>query len=516
MPTERHRVAPWQFHALFEKHAAKAADRVAVTLDGTEATYGWLDAAAERHAAALRAAGTRLGDRVVVYAELSLDMVAAVIGILKAGCCVVTTHPSFPRRKLVHQIDESDAAVLVTDSAEDAAGLFADTDLDAVVRVGGPVHHRSRPVGRARRGAGIEVRGDLAALFYTTGSSAAPKAATITHHNMIAAFEAVTGYHGITGDDVILSFVPIGADFGFYNIMMPLAVGGRVVLGKGVPEHPEQLVRLIAAQHVTAVHAFPSLLALLRMAEGLDERAVPSLRYLSSTGQRLPVEHIRALRRALPGVALYSMYGMTECKRICALPPEEVDRRPTSVGKPIPGVRAYLVGDDGELVMEPGAVGELAVAGDLVMQGYWRGPESTARVLRADLFGEDRVLFTGDLFSRDPDGFLYWASRRDDTFKRGMFNVNPHEIEARLREHPDVLDAAVVATPDEREGEVPVACVVARAGSALDAGALLRHCADRLDWHMVPVSIAFHDALPRTESGKTDRRALRRDPRRQE
>ncbi|GAB3440873.1 class I adenylate-forming enzyme family protein [Actinophytocola sediminis] len=500
---------------MFDEHAAKVADRVAVTLDGTEATYGWLDAAAERHAAALRAVGTRPGDRVVVYAELSLDVVAAVIGILRAGCCVVTTHPTFPRQKLIHQIDESDAAVLVTDGAEDAAGLLADTDLDAVIRVGGPAHHRHRPVGRTRRDAGIEVRGDLAALFYTTGSSAAPKAVTITHHNMIAAVEAVTGYHGITAEDVILTFVPIGSDFGFYNIMMPLAVGGRVVLGKGVPEHPEQLVRLIAEQHVTAVHGFPSVLALLRLAEGLDERAVPSLRYLSSTGQRLPVDHIRALRRALPGVALYSMYGMSECKRICALAPEEIDRRPTSVGTPIPGVRAYLVGDDGELVEEPGAVGELAVAGDLVMQGYWRRPEPTARVLRAGLFGEDRVLFTGDLFRRDPDGYLYWVARRDDTFKRGMFNVNPNEVEARLREHPDVLDAVVVAAPDDREGEVPVACVVARAGSALDAGALVAHCADRLDWNMVPASVAFLDALPRTPSGKTDRRALRRDLRRQ-
>jgi acyl-CoA synthetase (AMP-forming)/AMP-acid ligase II len=416
------------FHALFEENAANDAGRVAVTLDGVDASYGWLDAAAERHAARLRAAGARPGDRVVVYAELSLDVIAAVIGILKAGCCVVTTHPSFSRRKLVHQIDESDAAVLVIDRTEDADGLFADTDLNAVVRVGGSVHQRPAPVARARRGAGIEVRGDLAALFYTSGSSAAPKAATITHHNMIAAFEAVTGYLGITADDVILTFAPIGSDFGFHNIMMPLAAGGRVVLGNGLPERPEQLVRIIAEQHVTAVHAFPSLLAMLCAADGLDERAVPSLRYLSSTGQRLPVEHVRALRRALPGVPLHSMYGMSECKRICSLPPDEVDHRPTSVGKPIPGVRAYLVDDDGGLVAEPGAVGELAVAGDLVMQGYWRKPEQTARVLRADLFGEDRVLFTGDLFTRDTDGFLYWVSRRDDTFSRAMFKVNPHEV----------------------------------------------------------------------------------------
>ncbi|GAB2596141.1 hypothetical protein GCM10027168_31160 [Streptomyces capparidis] len=500
---------------LFESNARENPGRAALTVEGDAVTYGELNELADAYAAQLRETGAGPGDRVVVYADLSPDVVAAALGILKAGCCLVTTHPSFTRRKLVHQIGHCDAAVLVTDRAEDPGGLFADTDLAAVLPLGGggppgPAVPRPGPLGRDRRGPGIPVEGHPAAVFYTSGSSSAPKGVVISHRNMTAAFRAVTAHHGHTADDVVLSCTTIGSDFGFYNIVMPLAFGGRAVLLRGLPERPEELLETVAREGVTAVHAFPSLLALLCRVEDPARHPVPSLRYLSSTGQRLPAEHIRRLREAFPGVPLHSMYGLTECKRVCALPPSELDRRPGSVGLPLAGVRAFLVDEAGEPVEEPGAAGELAVVGEQVMQGYWGEPELTAEVLRTGLFGQERVLFTGDVFTRDEDGHLFWVCRKDDTFSRSMFKVNPHEVEARLREHPQVADAAVVPVPDEEAGQVPAACVVPRDGAALDAEQLRRHCAERLDWHMVPALVSFRDALPRTESGKTDRRALRR------
>ncbi|NGO71507.1 class I adenylate-forming enzyme family protein [Streptomyces boncukensis] len=498
-------------HSLFARQAAERPERAALTLDGAHTSYGRLNALAEEYAAALPLLGARPGDRVVVYAEISADVVAAVLGILKAGCCLATTHPAFGRAKLVHQIGETDAAVLVTDRAEELGDLFGVTDLDAVIPLGtgrgrAPLR-RPRPVARGRGGPGIPVEGPLAAVFYTSGSSADPKGVVISHANMSAAFTAVTGYLANTADDVVLSFSPIGADFGFYNIMMPLAYGGRAVFDRGLTDRPERIIETVNREGVTAVHAFPWVLARVCAHEDLGRFAIPSVRYLCSTGQRLPPEHTAVLRAAFPALRIHAMYGLTECKRVCGLPPEEIDRRPGSVGRPIPGVRATLVDDAGEPVTEPDTVGELAVSGELVMQGYWRRPELTAQVLTADPSG-GRTFRTGDLFTRDRDGCLHWVRRKDDGFGRAMFQVDPHEIEALLRGCEDVVDAAVVPVPDEQAGHVPAACVLVRERSAVGADELREFCAERLDWHMVPARIALYEEFPRTASGKTDRLAL--------
>lgn len=487
-------------HALFEATATAAPERPAVTIDGVTTTYGELNATADGHAAFLRELGLAQGDRVVIYAEPSADAVAAVIGVLKAGCCVVTTHPSFDRRKLVLQIADSDASVLVTDRPEHRDDLFADTDLDAVLLLGdGSTAVRRAP--RPRAGAGIAVDDDIAAVFYTSGSSADPKGVVIGHRAMTAAHRAVTGYLGTTADDVVLSYTPIGSDFGFYNVMMPLALGARVVLGSGWPDSPADLAAVIDDHGVTAVHAFPTLLGVLCQVDA----PMPSLRYITSTGQKLSAERSAALRRNLPHVALHSMYGLTECKRVAGLPPHELAERPSSVGRPIPGVRTYLVADGVE-VSE--GVGELVVAGDLLMQGYWRRPVETDLVLRRNVLGEEKVLFTGDLFRRDDEGRLHWLSRTDDVFSRSTLQVNPHEVEARLREHPGVADAVVVPVPDAGDGEAPLAVVVRAA--AVSERDLLDHCAAALDRHAVPIAVVFRDELPRTDSGKTDRRAIGR------
>jgi long-chain acyl-CoA synthetase len=201
------------------------------------------------------------------------------------------------------------------------------------------------------------------------------------------------------------------------------------------------------------------------------------------------------------------MYGLTECKRCTWLPPAELKRRPSSVGIAIPGTEAYVVDDRGERVA-PGETGELVIRGAHVMKGYWENPEATDKALRPGPFPWEKVLYTGDLFRTDDEGFLYFVGRKDDIIKSRGEKVSPKEVEAVLYALSGIREAAVVGVPDPILGMAIKAVVVADAGSGLTEQAIIRHCARHLEDFMVPKTVAFRDELPKTESGKISRRLV--------
>jgi acyl-CoA synthetase (AMP-forming)/AMP-acid ligase II len=198
------------------------------------------------------------------------------------------------------------------------------------------------------------------------------------------------------------------------------------------------------------------------------------------------------------------MYGLTECKRCTYLPPSELDRRPDSVGIPIPGTEAFVVDDDGH-VLASGEVGELVIQGPHVMRGYWRDNTATARALRPGPLPEIPALFTGDLFKRDDQGFLYFVGRRDDIIKTRGEKVAPKEVEAVLHAHPDVVEAVVTGVSDPVLGQAVFALVVVRDNSVSERE-LVRFCQQNLEDFMVPKFLKFAASLPKTDTGKVSRR----------
>jgi acyl-CoA synthetase (AMP-forming)/AMP-acid ligase II len=208
-----------------------------------------------------------------------------------------------------------------------------------------------------------------------------------------------------------------------------------------------------------------------------------------------------------PGARLYSMYGVTECKRCTYLPPEQLDVRPGSVGIPIPGTEAWIVDDSGERV-SPGNVGELVIRGAHVMKGYWENEEATRRALRPGPYPWERVLYTGDLFRADDEGYLYFVARKDDIIKTRGEKVSPREVENCLYEIPGVREAAVIGVPDPLLGNAIKALVAAEPESRLTERDVIRHCAARLEDFMVPKHIEFRSELPKSENGKIARRQL--------
>lgn len=495
-----------QFHDYVKDHAERTPDNIALTINGREITCGALDALACVVARQLVGTGMTTGDRVALHAPTSIETVACALGVMKAGFVLVLMHYGIASEKLIHQLNDIKAKTLIVPAGASLDELTGRVHLQFVLHMGDWQTSRFSGLNEAfpECGGGLE-GGEVRVIFHTSGSTKDSKGVAVSNSNMMAAYTAVSSYLGHFEDAVILNFSPLHFDYGFYNIMMPLLGGGHSVSEHALPEQPEQLLDLIQRRGVTGMHLLPPAVHYLLQANpnSFQSEKIKSLKYIASSGQALPPKHIEQLRSLLPGVAIYSMYGLTECKRVAYLSPEQLDRRPGSVGKPIPGVKVFLVDDAGQLITQPDCVGELVVAGDLVMLGYWNKPELTRQVIKNNLFGETRVYFTGDLFKRDSEQYLYFVGRKDHVFTRRTFQVNPREIEHVIVAHEAVSEAVVIPVPDDVAGHVPKACVVLKKGHELSADDLIRYCATQLDWYMVPAMVSFHEALPLNLNGKT-------------
>jgi len=326
----------------------------------------------------------------------------------------------------------------------------------------------------------------------------------MTHENVVAAATSITTYLENTPDDIVLNVLPLSFDYGLYQVLMAAKVGATLVLEKSFA-FPHAILERMRAERVTGFPLVPTMAALILQMKDIEPDSFPHLRYITNTAAALPPAHILRLQALFPRAKIFSMYGLTECKRCTWLPPEELSRRPGSVGIAIPGTEAYVVNENGERV-GPGVVGELVIRGPHVMKGYWEAPEATDRALRPGPFPWEKVLYTGDLFRTDEDGFLYFVGRKDDIIKTRGEKVSPKEIENVLYALPGVSEAAVVGVPDPILGMAIKAVVVA--DGSLSAQDVIRHCAKHIEDYMVPKEVEFRSELPKTDTGKISRRQV--------
>jgi acyl-CoA synthetase (AMP-forming)/AMP-acid ligase II len=327
----------------------------------------------------------------------------------------------------------------------------------------------------------------------------------LTHLNIVSAASSITTYLEASPRDVVLSVLPLSFDYGLYQVLMAFKVGATLVLERSFA-YPRAILETLIRERVTGFPIVPMMAAALVQMD-LSGYHFGSLRYLTSTAAALPTNHIQRLRSLFAPAKLYSMYGLTECKRVSYLPPEQLDVRPTSIGRGMPNEEVYIVDERGRRV-PPGIVGELVVRGSNVMKGYWELPEETARVLQPGSFPWERVLYTGDLFRMDEEGYLYFVGRKDDIIKTRGEKVSPREVEEVLHSLSDIAEAAVVGVPDPLLGEAVKAIVTLREGSVLSEQDLRRHCARNLEDFAVPKFVEFRKTLPKTPSGKIAKREL--------
>jgi acyl-CoA ligase (AMP-forming) (exosortase A-associated) len=503
--------------------ANRAPERLALMLMGDSLTYGQLGSSIERCACGLCALGLARQERVAIYLNNRFETVIACFGAARAGAIFVPVNPLLKAQQVAHILSDCAATVLITsvDRARDLESVLpALPALEHVVVVGDDAGAApgalawSRLLSLDGKPLHRVIDTDIAAILYTSGSTGRPKGVVLSHRNMVTGAKSVAGYLGNTADDRLLAVLPFSFDYGFSQLTTAALVGASVSLIDHL--FARDVIAAVARDRITGLAAVPPLwiqLAELEWPPGTDEH----LRYLTNSGGRMPLATLEKLRRALPRTRPYLMYGLTEAFRGTYLPPEELDRRPDSIGRAIPNAEILVVRPDGTLC-EPNEPGELVQRGSLVALGYWNDPAKTAErfrpspAQRPELPITELAVWSGDTVRRDADGFLYYVGRRDEMIKTSGYRVSPTEVEEVVYGSPLVSDVVALAAPHAALGEgivlVAAPGAQATADESANTAALLAYCKQRLPGFMVPQHIAWLAELPRNPNGKFDRPAL--------
>jgi len=329
----------------------------------------------------------------------------------------------------------------------------------------------------------------------------------LTHRNMLTAATSITTYLENREDDVILGVLPLAFDYGLYQMIMAFRMGARLVLERSFT-FPGQVLSLMAKEKVTGFPGVPTIFATIAGLKSMSQYDLSAIKYVTNTAAALPVKHITMLRELFPKARIYSMYGLTECKRCTYLPPKDIDRKPESVGIAIPNTELWLVDEDGNK-LGPNQVGQLVIRGATVMKGYWEKPEATARKIKPGPLPGETVLWTGDYCRLDEEGYLYFVARMDDVIKSRGEKVAPKEVENALMNIAGVREAAVIGVPDDLLGQAVKAFVVLDPGVTISEKDLQKESQKRLENFMVPKIIEIVPDLPKTTTGKIKKTDLR-------
>lgn len=448
-----------------------------------------LTAAADRVAGAVGDA-TQPDDRVAILADNDEHFIVAYLGILRAGRVAVPLNPTAPRAELEGEIAAVGVALVIVGPGQHspAAAIPSLTTTAAL-------DHAPITASAERQS------NDLAVLLFTSGTAGMPKAAMLTHGNLIANIEQVQSAPGLkyVEADVGLGVLPFFHVFGL-NVVLGLSLSARATLVCLPHFHRDESIAAIAQHKVTVIAAVPAIYhAWLDSTASASDFA--SVRLAVSGAAALGVETIAALQERFD-LRVHEGYGLTEAAPIVTTTAVEAAVRPGSIGPALPGVEVRLVDHDGDDVLA-GDPGEVWVRGPNVFAGYWNDPDQTARVL------VDGWLRTGDIAVADDDGWLTLVDRAKDLIIVSGFNVYPGEVEEALVAHDDVVQAAVVGEPDPRSGERVVAFVVPRDGASPTATILTAHLRRRVARYKIPQRFEIVDELPQTFAGKVLRRALR-------
>ena len=526
--------------AMVESSVAEAGNHPALEFFGRRTTYTELGDQIARAAQGLRGLGVRAGDRVALILPNCPQHVVAFYAVLRIGAVVVEHNPLYTSRELRHQFEDHQARVVIAwDKSVAAVRAFpADVAIDHIVSVNLlkafptvkrlALHLPVRSLRESREAMTAPAPGtvpwekllshgridpshprpsvnDLAAIQYTSGTTGNPKGAMLTHYNLYS--NALQGEAWMYGaeyrKEIFYAILPMFHAFGM-TLYLTYGIRKQALLVLFPKFDPDMILDAMKKSPATVYCAVPPIYERTAMAAKQRGVSLKSCKFCISGAMNLP-DHVVELWESMSGGLLVEGYGMTESSPVALGNPFHPTRRTGTIGVPFPSTLMKVVEqDDPTVEVAQGEPGELLLKGPQVFQGYWNNPEETAKSLLPDGW-----LRTGDVVTVDADGFTTIVDRVKELIITGGFNVAPSEVEAVLRMHPSVVDAAVFGKPLERGGEMVVAAVELEPGSQLDEEALRAHCRTQLAAYKVPRRIVPIENTPRSMLGKILRKQVR-------
>jgi fatty-acyl-CoA synthase len=508
--------------ANLERTVGRFADREAVVSchQDVRLTYAELDAAVNRLASGLLAAGIAKGERVGIWAPNCAEWVVVQFATAKVGAILVNINPAYRAHELEYALRQSGVRLLVAARAFKTSDYMAMVeevrgslpDLQAVVFLDGaewdelaatPVD--SDPLRERMASLAFD---DPINIQYTSGTTGFPKGATLSHHNILNNGFFVGELVEYTEADRVCLPVPFYHCFGMVMGNLGAVSHGACIVIPAPGFDPGATLSAVAGERVTSLYGVPTMFIAELEHPEFDSFDLTSLRTGIMAGSPCPVEVMKRVQRDMHMGEVGICYGMTETSPVSTQtrPDDSLERRVSTVGRPGPHIEVKIVDPDTGLVMPHGEPGEFCTRGYSVMLGYWEEPDKTAEAIDAG-----RWMHTGDLATMDADGYCNIVGRIKDMVIRGGENVYPREVEEFLYTHPDVSDVSVVGVPDERYGEELCAFVVARGGASLTEDAVREFCRESLAHFKVPRYVVFTDGFPMTVTGKVQKFKMRED-----
>ncbi len=472
---------------------------------GTKFTFSEAEEAVRRLAGFLRSRGVERGDRVAIHLQNRAEVAIALFAVSLVGGIYVVLNSKLKPKGLAKILNQAEpVAILVDESTE--------SNLEGL-----PEIRHQILIGESRDGflqwkealnhgpltcewPGFDV--DAACLVFTSGSTGTPRGVTLSHDNICYVVGAIQDRLRYRPEDTVGCFLPLAFDYGLYQIFLAAQSGAKLYIGDPEQVGP-RLPQVMKAAAVSVLPGVPSVYAALIALGRRRPLDIPELRMITNTGERLPISYIEEMRRMFPGLEVFVMYGLTECKRTSIMLPSEMAEHGDSVGRPLAGTEVYAVDPEGR-ILPPGEVGELVVRGRHVAHGYWRAPEETAKRFRKRAPESAVELFTGDSGSVDAEGFIYFSARSDDLLKHRGNRISPVEIENEACTLNGIVEASLL----KRGEDDTLHLFVTVSDSSLTQDGILSALAETLEPAKVPEFVVVIEEMPKSMNGKIDRKTL--------
>lgn len=501
---------------LLSLSAQKYSKKIALKEKDSPCTYQELDSYSEKIASYLLSLGLKPNQRVGLYIHKSIKGIAAIFGIFKAGGVYVPLDINWAPKRCSWIIDNCQIQYLFSHS------LYA----NRLNEIGKRSHSLKKIILLDSHFQQIQStptlqalcpmnKNNLAFILYTSGSTGEPKGVMTTHQAQIKSVQCLINAYHPTNKDRFLLYHPFSFAASGFEIFLPLKCGARLsILPEGISAFVPSLVKFIKQERITILHLTPHVLVQLVLYGNLAKDELPDLKKIIFVGSKIPLRYLRSLMKSLPQVRFFNEYASTETRIVTYYPVKKIPSEKElflPIGKPCRLVKTYLINEVGKrLPVKPGVQGELYVDSPSLMSGYWDDPEAARGVLLKNPFTrKERMLYrTHDIVRVDKDKNFIFLGRSDNVIKARGYRVSLDEIESVLNNHPAIKEVVVLSIPDEETGSRIKAVVVLKKEKSLSKKEINLFCRNYLANYMVPQIIEFRPSLPKTTSGKINKKAL--------